>query len=329
MKQEQPIILKVDASAIKESSCRYRFFNNVVLGKRKKLNTISVEWGQAFHTFRKIFRSDPKNGLAIGVTKAVEYFENVKYESDYKKKYMEDITYLMRACSQYGVTYLTDDYKPALNNGEPLIERTFAFPYIIEPDIHVFLCGTMDEIALSPRGRTTIIDCKTTSLWDVKEYLAGYLLNPQMAFYAYALKVYAENYPDTIWGTLGKNGCAIMIDGIFCQGKDKILFERSDPITISEQVLSEFAIELEKTIRDLMVMTRQYYSREGTIPTRNGLVNGACETKYGKCGYLYPCQAPNERARMVLLERDFITKPYDPLNFHENAVPKVSEGTTT
>lgn len=328
---KEKLTIMVSATALKSSGCMLRTYYQVFKGYRHGINANDIEFGSAFHIFREHFRAgEGDSNFAQAYHKAVEYYINTPMYIKSKKQYLT-AAYLQQACLDYMTTYAKDDVKPvkvetsklggaikAVEEGQnvvPLLECKFAIPYYVDDDMEVIIAGTLDELAKIQSGIYVIEDCKTSAVWNVDEYFFMYQLNPQMYLYRWAIKELANLYPDSIWAEINNSEVGIQIDGVFHNGANKITFQRSPVEIFKPEKLVEFECLLERKMHDIIEMARGMIF--GAKPLREGIINGACQTVYGPCTYAKVCAAPDDFAREVLLERDFITKFFNPLSYNE------------
>ena len=208
---EKTLII-ADASLFKESSCILRTFYTAVAGYKAKKQNNDVEFGTALHKFKSHWRNNPSDiGYATAVVLAKNHYANADMHIKSNKKYLT-IDFLVQACQQYAATYRNDSFGTVtiphaidlglgriLPAGSKLIEPVtrFAFPYYVDDDVEILIAGTMDEIGKWHGGEYAIEDLKTTSVWNVDEFFKSYDLSPQLLTYRWALKKYAEEYPDS------------------------------------------------------------------------------------------------------------------------------------
>jgi hypothetical protein len=57
--------------------------------------------------------------------------------------------------------------------------------------------------------------------------------------------------------------------------------------------------------------------QNATLPRREGMINGCCKHIFGLCDFFSVCSATDHRAFQAGLDRGFITREYNPLNFNE------------
>lgn len=303
-------LIMLDASAIKLSSCSRRLYLSVVKGYRSKVNGNDTEFGSAVHKFRAAFRQEPNYGPAIHA--ATVYWETHPMYVKPQKKYLTK-QHLHNVCLQYGTDILEkDNIKPLVNpvDGKALLEHRFAIEFYVDDNVEVLMCGTMDEIAKINNGAYVIQDLKTTSAYDVDDYLDSYRLSPQLLFYRTAVRRLAKKYPDSFWSDLNSQQIGCMIDGIFLKGKDVIEFKRSRPYFFTEGDIDEFELMLDTLLHKTIL---PHYRG---LPPREGVINGAC-TNYGKCPFFYICAAPDAIARDMMLSSQFKQEDYNPMKFGE------------
>ncbi len=212
----EKLLVILDASAFSNSACLLRLFRITVEGYTQKLENNDVCFGTAFHLFRKIFRDKGDCGMAEGLNVAKEYFIKTPMVVKPNKTYLTPL-FLMRICMEYAEKYVHDKFKPIRvktkkwittnpgieNSGgfieveEPLLELKGAFPYYVDDEIEILMAFTIDEIGKESNSIVSICDAKTTSVWNIKEYLDSYELSCQLRFYKWSLLKYAEAYPES------------------------------------------------------------------------------------------------------------------------------------
>ena len=310
--------LILDASAIKESACMLRLFNTVVLGYKGKISYNDVEFGTAFHIFRKIYREKGMPGMAEGMLAASAYYKDRPMLIKHNKKYL-DLTFLQKVCLEYATIYQQDNLTPVKDrDGEALLELTFAYPYYVDDEVEVLLAGTMDEIGKFHAGTYAIVDAKTTSVWDIDSYFRAYYLNAQLLFYRVALNYYASAHPESIFAEINKFDVACMIDGIFLKGATADpIFRRSEVFLFSAEQVAEFEVLLRRKIMELVGHVKMWRQDANYRPLREGMINTACETVYGPCKYHPACAAKDPQWREAVYENNFRVKSYNPLAHNE------------
>ena len=316
----KPLIVKVDASALKESSCMRRFYWNVYSGYTSKLQTNDVEFGSSFHEFVKVMRHNPGR-FDLATQAALKRF-SVPMEVKPEKSYLTP-EYLLRVCLDFWQNYIEkDQFETVVDNGTPLVELGFCYPYYTSDDIEVQLCGTIDDICKHKHGTYALRDYKTTSVYKADAYLDGYRLSPQLMFYRMVLGYYAKTYPESIFAKIAKLDVACFIDAVFLKGKTQPAeFKRSEVFMFSADQMGEFELLVNKKVLALVDALRASIA-SGEIPIREGMINGACQTVYGHCKYFNVCKQLNMIHGQHMLNRYFIQRTYNPLAFgKEHEIP--------
>ena len=310
------LIIRIDASALKESSCMRRFYWNTIGGYRSKLNTNDIEFGSAFHEFVKVMKQQPDNYAAA--VKAAQDRYKVPMEMKSQKQYMT-ATYLTNLCISFWQEWVAkDDFETIVRNGNPLVELKFSYPYYADDKVEVLLCGTIDDICKHKHGTYALRDYKTTSVYDSTQYLSAYLLSPQLMFYKMIVDYYGRTYPNSLFGELSQKNIACFIDGVFLAGASKPpTFKRSDVFIFNARQMAEFEQLVHKQVMSLVE-----YVKSEVLPIREGMINGACQTVYGKCKYFNACIQSDELGTQLTLNRHFIQVEYNPLKFGDEHNPK-------
>ncbi len=197
-------------------------------------------------------------------------------------------------------------------HAEPLVELKFCLKYKETDTVIILLAGTIDDICKWNEAYI-IRDYKTTSVWDHDEYFRSYELSCQLMFYRFILNLYGQQYPDSVLATIAKGRVGAMIRGVFIKsGKDVPTFKDSQVFIYKDREMTEF-----KTLLDTLINRIIQMLDNKATPLREGMLNGACETVYGKCGFFSSCSAIDEIAGQHYLRHNFLQKPYDPLSFGE------------
>jgi len=117
--------------------------------------------------------------------------------------------------------------------------------------------------------------------------------------------------PDSILGQIGKTNTGAFIDAIFIKPSlNDTSYGRSSVFTYRDSDLDAFRLTLDDQCKRLSQAIKTGY-----LP-QEGLVNGSCEGKWGKCKFWNVCNSSEDIAK-VLLARDFKTRHFDPLNYNE------------
>lgn len=193
----------------------------------------------------------------------------------------------------------------------PATELTFKILFYEDEFIKVNLCGTIDSVGKFKNGCYAIRDWKTTSSWGKESYLESYELSRQLRIYTLACKLMARTNPDSVLGRVGSTKMGAFIDGIFLKPKaNDNEYMRSQVFQYSDKEIAEFEQQLLKFCsRFSRNVSLNYFPKEG-------ILNGTCEGKYGKCRF-WSCCKSNDNISNLLLKRDFKRVIYDPLHFNE------------
>lgn len=343
------ILIVLDSSAISNSACMLKLFRTVVQGYTSKVNPNDIEFGTAFHKFRKIFRDKGENGIAPGIYAAKDYFINTPMHVKSNKKYLTP-NFLMKICMEYAVKYEKDQFqvirvkynKPFYKHSkeemekiqikenrligmdelfeveESLLELKFVFPYYVDEDMEILIAGTIDELGKHHNGIVCICDAKTTAMWNVQEYFEGFNLNCQLRFYKWSILKYIEAFPDSFLAQVCEHEIGCFVDGIFYKGADQeVIYQRSEVMLYNDDKgMKEMDSLVERKVEQLIDTVKQW-KHNRLLPMREGILIGACETRYGKCTYAPVCAAVDDTVRDVMLDYNFVKKPYNPLNHGE------------
>lgn len=308
--------IRLDASALKESSCSRRLVWTTVDGYREEKNSNDIEFGSAFHEFIKVMKETNGN-YAEATMAAVNRYNVPMYIKDRRKDYMT-AQYLQVLCFKYWEQYVAkDQFETVVIDGKPLVELKFSYPYYVDDEVEVSLCGTIDDVCKHRHGTYAIRDYKTTSVYKKDEYLSGYALSPQLMFYRMVVSLYAKTYPDSIFAQINKHGFSCFIEGVFLQGATKEPeFKRSELFIYTPEQMNEFQKLVDRKVRQLVELVKA-----GVVPDREGMINGACQTVYGPCKFAIACKQQTSVGVGHMLNRFFIKREYNPLAFgkeHEN-----------
>lgn len=310
----------LDASALRESACMLRVVRKIVNGYTNAVNGADLEFGSAFHLYRKIAAEGQGNQIAQlkGLKAALEYYEKAPKYFKERKQFLTP-AYLTTVCREYEAVYpyASDSYKPVVTDeGKVLVEIRIALPYYISPcgKVEVLLCGTIDEISKEQSlGFYCIKDYKTTSLWDKDKYFASYEMSTQLMFYKLLIGKYAKLYPDSIIGKIYADGNILaFIDGVFLKSGDKVEYARSNVFSYKPKRMAEFETLVHNKVLELVDCVL------GVKPLlREGLINGACEKVYGPCDFMQVCACEDEDVRADILKSNFIIRAYNPMTHGE------------
>jgi hypothetical protein len=292
------LILKIDASLIKESACERRMWYRLCRGLRKRNSNHKMEYGTAVHKALESYYSDDDKEKAIDV--AIDHYADVLVPD----KDFRDLAHLVNLLGQY---FKEDTGLTVRRDPEPLLEMRFAYPYLQTPELDILFCGTIDFVG-TYFGRPVIVDHKSTASYGIASYFASYKISPQLMFYSL---MWHKLFPED------NVGC--MINGLFLGRSNKNKFERSEIFEFSKDRLDKF----QAYIDDLVVRIRsklEIYFKEPIVGGRDGedifLSNfSCCETRFGLCAFAPLCTANSAADRESIVNMDYINKVYDPLQF--------------
>lgn len=311
------IEVNIDASSLKSSNCMLDFWRTIHKGYRHKVNGASLVYGSAVHKFIETMYSSGGNlGTARDAMK--EVFNVPKVDSP-KQPWLSDYKHCLNTCISYWEQYIKEDgsYEVILlPNDEPAVEVTFNFQYYVGQYVTVNLVGTMDKVGKIKGGVYAIGDYKTTTSWNVEQYFKQYERSIQLMFYIMALKWMGDTHPDSVLGQIGKTRLGAFIDGIFLNASPASnTYKRSQIFTPSEDQLLMVKKMLDYKIQELDFWAGKIERGEESAPPQQGLLHGTCEKKWGLCTFWNVCNAGAQGD--ILLNRDFVQVPYNPLKFNE------------
>lgn len=285
-----------------------RLYWIVIDGYKEKLNNNDVEFGSAFHEFVKVMKLNPGR-YDLAIKAAIDRFSvpmNVKSNKTYLT-----MNYLQNLCITFWEQYVAKDLFETLkaDDGTPLVEMKFSFPFYQDDDVEVLLEGTIDDLCKHKHGTHALRDYKTSSVTDEDAYLSGYALSPQLMFYYLVTSYYSRAYPDSVFARIHEKGLSCFIDGIFLHGKSSPpSFKRSEVFSFPSQQMAEFERLVHRQVKALVAAVK-----ENKLPDREGMLNGACQTVYGKCKFFNACRQVDDISTQHVLNRNYIQTPHEPL----------------
>jgi hypothetical protein len=307
----------------------------------KEIPSSNIVYGEAVHRYRHIMYQT-KGHIPSARDECVRVFNQPKIDKP-KSPHMSDQSHMLCTAFNFWEMYvkkdtdldmieLTQDCWKCRGNGVistdnpadfidcpvckgsktivgPATELSFSLPYYKDEYIDVSLCGTLDGLGKIKGGCYIIPDLKTTSSWDKKGYFGTYTLSRQFRMYRLALKLMSEREPESILGQIGKTNVGCLIDAIFIKpAPNDNTYARSEVMYITDKELNDFQKTLDEKIAELSAAVRFSY-----FP-KQGILNGSCEGKWGRCMFWNVCKSPDEIAK-ILLERDFKKVKFNPLNY--------------
>ena len=309
--QQTKIEINLDSTVLSHSGCMLAIKRKVIDGYTEPRPGASLNYGVAVHKY--IDTMFQTHGHIPTATKAAMEAFNVPKEDKYKSPHLSDPEHMITTAFNAWEMWVSKDeqFQVLEINGKPCTEMTFSFPYYEDEWIKVNLCGTIDSIGKIKGGCHAIRDFKTTSTWDDKNYFKTYELSRQLRFYVLALKIMSQRFPDSILGRIGATSVGAFIDAIFIKpAANENKYGRSDVYQYSEKDMAQFEITLGRFILQLSHAIRE------NLYLKEGILNGQCETKWGKCLF-WNCCTVDDNIAEILLKRDFVVRKFDPLRYNE------------
>ena len=243
---------------------------------------------------------------------AVELFQTLPTIEDKKSPQLSDKSHLLTTC--YGVWSKVEEdseFEVMMLGDKPATEITFSLPYYEDDFVKINLCGTIDRIGKIRGGCYCIRDWKTTSSWDNAGYFKSYELSRQLRIYTLACKIMSKLHPESVLGQVGATNMGAMIDAIFLKPK-------ANDNVIRSSVVFQYKDNDLTAFQDTLMAVCQRLSKaiELNFFPKEGIVNGNCELRHGKCMFWNVCAA-DDNVSKILLKRDFKQQKFDPLHYNE------------
>lgn len=312
MSQEQPLEINISSSALGHAGCELNLHRTIVDGYKEKAMSSRMVYGVGFHKFIEIMYKSHGH-IPTARDECIKSFASIPRVDDRKSMHLSDINH-MTTVSLFGwqLGVLKDTEFEVLDlDGKPAVELTYSFPYYQDEFVKINWCGTIDRLGKIKGGIHLIRDWKTTSSWNKKEYFSRYEMARQPRGYVLAMKLMAERFPDSILGKIGAGPIGVQYDGVFLKpAANDVTIEQSEVYIYSVEQINEFRMLLDgecKKISDSV--------RTGYLP-KQGIINGSCESKWGRCVFWQVCQKPDVVAEM-LLKRDFNKVKFNPLAYND------------
>lgn len=307
------IEINIDSTSLGRSACILNFYRHVVEGYTQKAMGASMVYGIAVHKFIDLMYKTGGN-YKDAMKEAVDIFLRLPTVDNKKSPWLRDPNHLRTTCHMIWSVNIGEDTTfqlLTLPDGSPASEQTFSFPYFEDEIVKINLCGTIDGIGKFSNGCYAIRDFKTTSSWDNQGYFKQYEMSRQLRIYTLACKIMADREPDSIIGRMGKEKMGAFIDAVFLKTKaNEVVYTRSDVYQYSPETILEI-----DSILKAMCMKLSISIKLNHLP-KEGLLNGSCEQKFGKCDFWNCCKS-NEQVSQLLLSRDFNKKPFEPLRYND------------
>ena len=321
-------------------------------GYKERLFNAELTFGIAVHKFIDIaFKT--KGDLIVARRHAHRLFDSVPTKEHEKKPWLNDKRYLdvvttnvwtdfvmeeqnfdlielVLPCWRCRGTGMTDNGSHEIGNIQcltckglkqflqPATEVTFDINYYEDDNIQVSLVGTIDMIGKMRNGPYIIGDWKTSSSWNNEGYFKQYEMSRQLNIYNLAVKLMCNMHPDSVIGQIGAKQLSAFINAIFLnKDPNKTEVIRSPSYPFRTDKVDAFQMTLDDKIKELSQAVKTGY-----LP-KQGILNGHCikwqsviDQNFVTCQFWDVCRNP-DNVGAILLKRDFIQKPFDPLNYNE------------
>jgi len=334
-------IVKVDASALKESSCEWRFDAIVNQGWREKITYNDTVYGTSVH--RYLSRMEESGGKFDEAVRAcLRIWRQGGFKIRNKKDHLTE-NHLITTCFDYWqhITTKQSEFQLIQNphakcwqcegtglvgheevgglcnicagkgtREQPVVEVKFSIPWEISDDYEAYIEGTIDRVGKIINGCYCVRDFKTTSSWDSKKFLAGFRSSPQLKLYLWSVRKEAEREGSALAQLRGQRiGAAI--DGIFLKSSSETIFDSSEVFFFSPAQ----DVEFEFLLADKMEEIKSYALKEKT-PRKTGKIEGTCHNLFS-CKFHDVCHALDEKVGKFVLMSNFNQRPYEPLKHGE------------
>jgi hypothetical protein len=306
-------VIYISQSALAHSGCIEKFYKIVVEGYKEPAMPAAVVYGIAGAKYLDtMFKTNGNGPLAMKAAR--EAFSLPKVNND-KQPWLSDERHLMATCGNLWCVFVENEstFEILEFNGKPATEFTFDIKLYEFENFIIRLAGTIDKLGQFKRGCFAIGDWKFTSAWDIKSYLSNYEMSKQLRLYTLACKLEARTNPDSVLGRIGATKMGAFIDAIkIHQDPNKVEMTRSEVFQYSNEDIDEFHSTL-----STWIATRLMPALESGKRYKEGIFTGTCLGQYGyKCTFWSVCKS-NPTIAELLLKRDFIKKPFDPLHYND------------
>jgi hypothetical protein len=303
---------RLSSTALGKSGCIKNITLSTIKGYRSPLMHPRIVYGIAIHKFIHIaYQTGGDIVKAIDAGKRA--FNLPKCSGNKNQGHLEDVNHFLGTCLNLWAGFIQEDtnFEIISINGVPQTERTFCVKFYEDDYIIVTLEGTLDKLGHFDRGCYAVGDWKSTSAWDNEGYFEQYELSRQLRLYNLACKIEAEIDSESTLGRIGSTNMGCFIDAIFLKpnfNDNKVIRSRvfqfpKDDIQHFRGLLLSYCHELSFKVQGGLLMSKE------------GIRNGSCEGKWGKCAFWNVCQA-NSNVEELLLKRDFIVREFNPQDYN-------------
>lgn len=291
----RPDIIPINASGLKVSACKRRWYLTVALGlKSKHDDATPLRIGKICH---KHIEMTLKDKSPDGMAKAM-IATNDASKSLPTNKAQDSIKSFIAAAGPSRFP------APMLIDGELAIEKKFNFPI----DELFSYVGTLDLLTFdASRGVIGIIDHKTSSKWRFQDIIASYEGDSQFLFYSAIVQRFAYDIfkHDMDMGNLAWYRKFFIQANVIMLSVSPITIRRGPEWSYSEALMERFWSELKIFIEDV-----RSYIHEGVLPPPTGMTCNVCPS----CPFKTLCFAGSASAFDNAIV-DFAVEKYEPLKW--------------
>lgn len=317
-------IIRLDASALKDSHCIRKLWLRTVCGYRGKGLSNNIHYGSCFHKYAEMIEQGVDKSEAMLASQAMYAGETIEYSS--KNEYLE-IGHLTRTNLAYSKertenqSFTSRDIVKSPIDGSPCVECKFSLPIYVDETHEVLMQGTIDAITKIKSGCLCIEDFKTTQNKDPAPFFKGHRMSPQFLTYTWAIKQLSLAYPDGMWAKLLANNPQVgtRIQGVFLDPKKSTSFVASEVFFFTDQELRQYETHLMPLVQRLIKKHVAEQSGAMDMPPPEGMFNDTCKSSFGSyCPYFDMCNAYPRigyDASIAMLDRHMKKVAYEPLNF--------------
>lgn len=338
-------IINFDSTALGNATCERALYlttigsinpeTNQSEGGYKTLMPASAIYGVGLHKYIDTMYKT-KGNIPLAKDAALKSFNKPKLPALNKQKWLDDSKHFLSVCYNVWEEYCLKETNfqlleipikcwncdgasiCSICNGTGIIqgpstELTFRILFYEDEFVQVYLNGTIDRLGKFSQGIFAIRDWKSTSSWDKDKYLESYKLSRQLRVYCLAIKLMAEKEPNSTLGKIGNTNIGGVIDGIFLSAKpNEVTVQSSQVFQFSKLDILQFKNNL-----SILCMNLSCVIQEETRGDKQGILNGACTTIFGRCKFFNVCANDGPVGDMIL-KQQFTRKMYDPLKFNED-----------
>ncbi|MGL5001837.1 MAG: PD-(D/E)XK nuclease family protein [Casimicrobium sp.] len=270
-------------------TCPRKYYYQIVLGYQSKAQSVHLRFGIAYHSALEAFEKAQGTfterfnaALARVVLDCTEpdgsWWESGDSYKNTQTLFCTVIWYL----DQF--RFSADPATTVISAGKPAVELSFSFNL----NTDIVLCGHLDRLVLF-HEQTWVLDKKTTKSSLDQRYFAQYNPDNQMTLYTAAAQI-----------ILDKPAKGVIIDAaqVLVSGSR---FQRAFT-TRSAEDIEEFIAETNFFIRQA-----EFFADKNFWPKNDKSCNN-----FAGCEFRAVCST-SDRMRQVLLENDFVKRPWDPL----------------